>query len=296
MTCSLFFTNFIETMKIIYDRVKADKYLSSGCDCLVFRAVLDSSQSKSPSTAKDVAIKICRTKYLNPNIETILKIDHENLEKIIYHVSLGEHTFIYSRLLNKTLVKYNIKSDPPLKYLVLDMLNALFYLHGLKLAHCDIKANNIMLDFAGRFVLIDFNNCQEEEKFGKFPLATTLGERHVDLIVNALDWDYKIDLWAMGTVVYLLLTGHHLLFKVLDTCQISEVAADEDRLSVHERWQLKVEWNTNVLPSLYIGGDYLSNRQDETFQIVHFCMNLKAITLEVIEQYKSFFLYNKSRF
>lgn len=277
-------------MKIIYDQVTVNKYLSSGCDSRVFRAVLDSSQSKSPSSAKDVAIKLCQTKYLNPNMETILKIKHENLEKIIYYITWGEHTFIYSRLLDKTLVKYNIKTDPPLKHLVMDMLNALTYLHGLKLAHCDIKANNIMLDFSKRFVLIDLNNCQSEDKFGKFPLATTLGERHVDLIVNAMDWDYKIDMWALGTIVYLLHTGTHLLFKVLDTCRLSEVAADEDRLSVQDRWRLKTEWNTKVLPNLYLGYDEYSNEQDEIYQIIHFCMNLKTVNLDVVEQFKNLFL------
>lgn len=273
----------------VYDRVTVNKYLSAGCDSVVYRAVLDGSKSKSPSSAIDVAVKMCLTKYLNPNTDKILKIDHENLEKIIYYVSMDEHTYIYSKLLNKTLVKYNAKIDPPLKYLARDMLNALFYFHSLKLAHCDIKSNNIMLDFEGNFVLIDFNNCQSEDKFGKFPMATTLGERHLDLIVDSTDWDYKIDMWAVGTVVYLLFTGNHLLYHVLSACRISESAADNEKLNWYEKSQLQAEYS-KVFARLYNGTDYKTNDMDQIYQIVHFMMNTKRLTREVLNQFKILFL------
>jgi serine/threonine protein kinase len=84
---------------------------------------------------------------------------------------------------------------------------ALHYLHSHQIAHCDIKPGNLLFDHQGNLFLTDFGIAS---RFGESSprLATRdymAPEQAGDVGVTA-----KLDIYALGALFYLLLTGNKL--------------------------------------------------------------------------------------
>eukprot|EP00928_Gymnodinium_smaydae_P049847 TRINITY_DN33482_c0_g1_i1.p1 TRINITY_DN33482_c0_g1~~TRINITY_DN33482_c0_g1_i1.p1 ORF type:complete len:546 (+),score=162.71 TRINITY_DN33482_c0_g1_i1:157-1794(+) len=126
------------------------------------------------------------------------------------------------------------------------MLKAIEYIHQLKIAHRDIKAENFMLadnNVHGNVKMIDFGMAT---RFEDDQVLTELcGSPHYlapELIGQK--YDYKADVWAFGVLLYLLMYGHYpydakhprdIMVKIL-TEQI--------------RWQTKAKLSQNGLEFL----------------------------------------------
>jgi pSer/pThr/pTyr-binding forkhead associated (FHA) protein/tRNA A-37 threonylcarbamoyl transferase component Bud32 len=90
---------------------------------------------------------------------------------------------------------------------VRQLVRALTYLHKLQIAHCDIKPGNLLFDRAGKLYLTDFGIAT---RFGELSprLATRdymAPEQSSEVKVSA-----KLDIYALGALMYLLLTGNKL--------------------------------------------------------------------------------------
>ena len=89
------------------------------------------------------------------------------------------------------------------------MLTAVSYLHSNKIIHRDIKPENILLDYKKGFEckLIDFaaaiefdeNEKQNEIKGTSYYIAP-------EIISGS--YDEKCDIWSLGVIAYMLLTGN----------------------------------------------------------------------------------------
>lgn len=85
-----------------------------------------------------------------------------------------------------------------------------------------------MVDKAGRVKIIDFNNCMPKESFRKVELGIVLAKKHMDLLIDPKDWDWKVDFWALGCTIYHIkhkkdiiddfLTHDKITYAELDTC------------------------------------------------------------------------------
>eukprot|EP00658_Telonema_sp_P-2_P050383 TRINITY_DN38419_c0_g1_i1.p1 TRINITY_DN38419_c0_g1~~TRINITY_DN38419_c0_g1_i1.p1 ORF type:complete len:201 (-),score=52.54 TRINITY_DN38419_c0_g1_i1:166-768(-) len=89
---------------------------------------------------------------------------------------------------------------------------ALQHVHSFGVIHRDIKPENLLLsapDDPGRLLLSDFDmaiedSADSQEKFG---LVGTVGYTAPEL--GSVDYSFKVDVWSLGVVMYVMLVGGH---------------------------------------------------------------------------------------
>ncbi|KAJ3145874.1 hypothetical protein HDU86_000601 [Geranomyces michiganensis] len=90
-----------------------------------------------------------------------------------------------------------------------ELVSAVAYLHAQNIAHCDLKIENILVDSDAGVKVTDFGLAQRFEPDGP-PLTTRCGseEYAAPELIQALPYDgRKIDVWALGIVLFTLLTN-----------------------------------------------------------------------------------------
>ena len=86
------------------------------------------------------------------------------------------------------------------------LLDCVSYLEKLNIVHCDIKPENILLDSMGNVKLCDFGSCEnvkllKRNQSGTFSYMPP--EAHASNLFDFMKWD----VWSIGVVVYICLTG-----------------------------------------------------------------------------------------
>lgn len=247
-----------------------------------------------------VAVKLSHKKNISEVTKELVHHRHPNIERIYTIIRRDEHVedyFTVCKLLVKTLSKYNRVTDPPLEQLAQDMLVGLSYLHDHKIVHCDIKNNNIMLDENKRLVFIDFNNAQYSDRAGKIPIATVLHTRHKDLFQNPTNWDFKIDTWACGVILYELYAAKLPEFVenvlraagIVFDSQYDRDLIDECQISMESKLNIENEFN-RAIGLLEKGVDDYNNDKGRTFQIIHYLLVLERGNAKATSDFN--FLFN----
>ena len=89
------------------------------------------------------------------------------------------------------------------------MLRALSYSHSLGIVHRDIKPENIMVDFSREksLKIIDFGSAVEYNRHTE-RLRDKLGSSlYMAPEIFNEDYDERCDVWSVGVLLYILLTG-----------------------------------------------------------------------------------------
>lgn len=112
-----------------------------------------------------------------------------------------------------------------IKTLLLQLTEAVGYLHNLHILHRDIKTSNILMNNRGELKLADFGMARY---YGDPPpqmtqLVVTLWYRAPELLLGADTYDGAIDLWSIGCVFGELLTKQPLLQGKNEVDQLSKV-------------------------------------------------------------------------
>jgi serine/threonine protein kinase len=147
-------------------------------------------------------------------------IDEKNclaMYDFFYH---KEHLIIVAELLRDNLYefsKYNRESgDEPyftlgrLQKIAYQILQALQYIHNLRLIHCDLKPENILIKSYSRceIKVIDFgSSCFVDDHLTSYVQSRCYRAPEVIL---GLAYDQKIDLWSLGCILAELWTGYVL--------------------------------------------------------------------------------------
>ncbi len=117
---------------------------------------------------------------------------------------------LFDYLLKQTETKYGAIHEAQAKLLIKQVLYALNYMHLKKIAHRDIKLENILVTSAVEPL---------EVKLTDFGFASVLDENHMfkdslgspnymaPELVKKEPYDEKVDVWATGCVLYSMLSG-----------------------------------------------------------------------------------------
>ena len=172
-------------------------------------------------TNKQVAVKIISKlndaqeaiNQLKKEVSVLKKTNHNNIVKLYdFYETSSEIYIIMEYIKGGTLKTYMKKNKDNLnenttKKIIFYLLNAINYLHKLKIIHSDIKPENIMFENEediSTLKLIDFGlssfNNKENEYCGTFLyMAPEILFNNKKLLTN------EIDIWSVGIIMYQLL-------------------------------------------------------------------------------------------
>jgi len=185
----------------------------------------DVYKARDSKLERDVAIKVLRSKLgADPSLlatrfdteATVLaKLNHPNIVTFYKEFREGNQfylafEFIQGETLDKLSKRCGAIPWQTAVPLICQALNGLEYAHNLKVMHRDIRPANLMLTQAGILKIMDFG------------ITSILGGSYVTWVRHLVDTrryrspeqlkgqktDTRSDLYAIGAVLYQLLTGH----------------------------------------------------------------------------------------
>eukprot|EP01041_Mallomonas_annulata_P010167 gene10167-21193_t len=192
------------------------KVIGKGGSSTVYKGIL-----KSNGTF--VAVKEIQTDGLNKDqilaikgeVETIKKLAHENIVQYVGTQQSSNNFYILLEYVDRGSLRQYYQKHGALKesqvaYCMNQMLHGLQYLHGVGIAHRDIKGANILLTKKSLMKLADFG---ASKKFDTESLVSGLkGTPHwmAPEVIKGTQlsegW-FKADVWSVGCTVVELITG-----------------------------------------------------------------------------------------
>ena len=151
---------------------------------------------------------------INKEIEIMYKLDHPNIIKLYSHFEDNDHFCLIMEYASKGHLFHLIKKNKKLnqviaKKYIKELISAVDYLHTRNppIIHRDIKPENILIDKDGKCKLADFGwaNYDNGEKIRESFFGTP--EYLAPEIVNQNAHDKRLDIWALGILLFEMLTG-----------------------------------------------------------------------------------------
>lgn len=142
------------------------------------------------------------------NIAALLSYEEQtDYHYMAFQFIPGEDLFSYLEF-----VGFSPRSEQETRFIMSQILNAVSYLHSKKIAHRDIKLENILIDQYGKVTVIDFGLCAiQDNKDSKPQLRREWcgSDNYISPeIVRKIPYDpYKADVFSVGVVLFCLLFG-----------------------------------------------------------------------------------------
>jgi calcium-dependent protein kinase len=151
-----------------------------------------------------------KQQYIGNEFETLKKLAHPNIVKLIDLYHDNSHFYYITELcpgnnLLEDIMKGKKFSEPDLKIIIKQLFQAINYCHLHQICHRDIKPDNIVLVNNNEVKLIDFGTackCNEEMTEARGTLMYMAPE-----LLEKKRYDEKCDIWAIGIVMYTMITG-----------------------------------------------------------------------------------------
>ncbi|CAK70776.1 unnamed protein product (macronuclear) [Paramecium tetraurelia] len=173
-------------------------------------------KSQSLYAIKSIQQSNIQTPYEQEGVEREIKVHlkchHPNIVNL--YDSFIEHGNVYmvleyaenGNLYNYVQRRKRLDEKEACKYFI-QTCKALQYLHEINVFHRDIKPENLLLDSNNDIKLCDFGWCAENIHLKRKTFCGTY-EYMAPEIVSDLPYDYKIDIWSVGVLLYELLHGY----------------------------------------------------------------------------------------
>ena len=137
------------------------------------------------------------------------------IDPIAYFEEDGEHIIVMPFVQGVTLTQHMMQNGGSLSCdevcrIVREVAKALAKIHEKHVVHRDLKPDNIMITDDGDVVIVDFGICKnsnEQTITSGNGVVGTLLYMSPQQLDNAASVDHRADLYALGVILYLMLTG-----------------------------------------------------------------------------------------
>ncbi|CAK77807.1 unnamed protein product (macronuclear) [Paramecium tetraurelia] len=168
-------------------------------------------------------------KSLWKEIQVMRLMNHKHIIKLREVYEDNNKIYIVTDLLNGgELISHiekqvKVYDESLVRKLVYNLLDALVYIHERKIIHRDIKPENLILkdeNDISNIALADFGLADFYQKDGQylFKRCGSLGYVAPEILQD-LHYDFKVDIYSLGIVMFLLLTGEQA-FKGSSTLEV----------------------------------------------------------------------------
>ncbi|WEW56748.1 hypothetical protein PRK78_002199 [Emydomyces testavorans] len=232
---------------------------------------LSSLTAAKASDLKGVGCGSFSDVFLIPKTQFVIKIPYdkleENVEREIY-ARLGPHPNIlqcygeFECILGRGIVLDYLPAGPLAQYIALEhfpsqrthwpaqAIEATSYIHSKGVIHCDIGTHNFLLRNDGSIVLADFYGSILDGSPAGVSTAARYS-RPLSLKQRLLNQTEKDDIFALGSVLYEIVSGHRLyegkedgeIFKLFQQRQFPDTSAISGplRLVIEKCWRDQYE-------------------------------------------------------
>ena len=171
---------------------------------------------------KEYAMKIieknphCKTKQIINEINILKQLDHPNILKILDFHLTDDKFYIITDFCSEGELFQEIKrrnqfSEAETAFIIHQLLSAIRYCHKMRVIHRDIKPENIMV--MGKenngylhVKLIDFGTAKIFEE-GNMQKGLVGSSYYIAPEVIKGKYDQLCDIWSIGVIMYIMLTG-----------------------------------------------------------------------------------------
>lgn len=179
------------------------------------------------------------SKFLPRELDIITKLEHPFIIQIHSILQRGQKIFIFMRYAeNGDLLRYIQEQGPLLEYQAkvwfFQMVKAIKHLHGLGIAHRDLKCENILISRNMNIKIGDFGfarSCEDEK--GNQVLSTTYcgsAAYAAPEVVKGEPYDPKMaDVWSLGIILFIMLNGS----MPFDDSNIKQLLKDQISSNYH---------------------------------------------------------------
>ena len=197
-------------------------------------------EATSKETGERVAIKILfkdLIDYESMNIEIAIlaKLNHPNIIRLYEVFETDSQVILVLQLCSGgTLLPYVLENEnegeTETARIVREILKGVEYLHASGVVHRDIKPENVLFLNKGKnspIVLADFGYSKEFFR-GMRPMSTLVGTwafvapEVIRVIDGQSGYDASCDIWSVGALTYMLLTGNIPFTGALDNEHMTE--------------------------------------------------------------------------
>lgn len=176
------------------------------------------------ATGQKVAIKIYeksklvepfREKSVKNEIKILKKLHHPNIVRLISEISLEKNLYLimeyvkgYSLQAYLQKQRWKRLDEHDAAKVFSQFMRGLAYCHSLRVAHRDIKLENVLINADGFVKIIDFGFATCDKIGKKEFLYCGTPNYMAPEIVNKVEYEgMPVDVWAAGVLLYLLVTG-----------------------------------------------------------------------------------------
>ncbi|XP_068612798.1 triple functional domain protein [Brachionichthys hirsutus] len=175
----------------------------------------DQRGSKRTVAAKHVNKKLLRREQALQEIRLLQTIDHPNLVKLLDTYETANSYVIVLEMADQGrfldyIVSWGNLTEEKVALYLRDILEALHYLHGWRIAHLDIKPENIVVEHASSqpvIKLTDFGDAVQLNSTSYIHHLLGSPEFSAPELVLGQPASVMSDLWSLGVVTYVVLSG-----------------------------------------------------------------------------------------
>jgi len=167
-----------------------------------------------PEFASDLEVRM-RTKR---EVDLLDKLDNNGIVKVYDQFYENDNFYIVMEFVDGMNVEQYVSKNGPIPYqqalrYMVQILDAMQYVHDKQMVHRDMKPSNIMIRKDGRICLLDFGIAKDlSDTSGTGTLfGTILGSENYMSPEQASGYsiDHRADIYALGCVLHFMLTAHH---------------------------------------------------------------------------------------
>lgn len=139
----------------------------------------------------------------HPNIIKILEM-YEDTKRFYLIMELCTGGELYDEIIFKKKI-----DEAPACHIITQVIEAIAFCHRRGIVHRDIKPENILLDSKRRYntKLVDFGSSWRIEEGKRFQhMVGTAYYIAPEVLLN--DYDQKCDIWSIGVILFMMLTGN----------------------------------------------------------------------------------------